>query len=198
MLPKPTNDSCLRSFVGRTTTTRRSSKPKLKRPTRLERREKRPKGWNRSGGLRKLSRQRKKGGRGVSLPALGTGTGTTGEIGVVGRDIGRVMGRKTRREVARRDVADVALNLPKGTGPVVPPGADLMMRTSPTALPDAAPIPTRRRTDHTVLLDAPNTLTDPVHRAAVHIPLVHPTPTPHPPLSHPRWTSISRNRTTPT
>ena len=118
-----------------------------------------------------------------------------GEIGVVGRDTGRMMGRKTRREAARRDVVDVALNLMRGTGPVVPPDADPMRRTNPTALPDAAPIPRRRRTDHTALLDAPNTLTDPVRRVAGHIPLVHPTPTPHPPLSHLRWTSISRNRT---
>ena len=57
----------------------------------------------------------------MSLPAVGTGTGTMGEIGVVGRDIGKMEERKTRREAVRRDAADVALNLSKGTGPVVPP-----------------------------------------------------------------------------
>lgn len=195
MLPKPTNDSCLRSFVERTTTTRPSSRLKPKRPTRLEQRERRPRGWNGSGGLRKLSRQRKRGGRGVSLLALGTEAGTMGEIGVVERDIGRMKERKTHREAVKRDVVDIALNLTKGTDLVVPPDAGPMRRTNPTVLPNATPIPTKRRTDHTVLLDAPNTLTDPVHRAAAHIPLVHPTPTPHLPLSRLRWTSILRNRT---
>ena len=80
-------------------------------------------------------------------------------------------GRKARREAVRRDVADVALNLTKGTVPVALPDADLMRRINPTALLDAAPIPTRRRTDHTVPLDALNPLTDPAHHAAAHIPL---------------------------
>jgi hypothetical protein len=114
-----------------------------------------------------------------------------GEIGVVGRGAGRMKERKTRREAARRDVVDVALNPTRRTNPVVLPDTGLT-RINPTALPGVTPIPTRRKTDHTVLLEAPDAHTDPAPHTVAHIPLV--LPLNHPPLSHLRWTNTLRNR----
>jgi len=90
MLPKPTNDSFPRSFVGQTTITRRSSKPKVKPPRKLEQRGRRLRGWRGSGGLRKLSRLRRRGGRRVSLLVVGIETGAMEEKGVIGRGVGRM------------------------------------------------------------------------------------------------------------
>ena len=195
---KPTNDSSPRSFVGRMTTTRRSSKPKPKLPRRLERRERRLRGWSGSGGLRKLSRPRRRGGRRVSLLVVGIEAGTMEEKGVVGKGVERTKQRKTHRGVARRDVGGGVLNLPKRTDPTALPDVDLTRRTYPTVLPDATLILTTRRTNHTVLLDVPNAHIDPLHHTVAHIPLVLLLPpNHHPPLSHPKWTSILRNRTTP-
>jgi len=197
MLPKPTNDFCPKSFVGRTTTTRRSSKPKLRRPTMLGPRERRPKGWNGSGEPRKLSKQRKRGGRGVSLPAVGIETGIVAKTGVVGRGVERLKERKTHRGAARRDVEDVALNL-KMTDPDVLPDVDPMTRTSHTVPHDAAPIPMKTRTEinHTVLLDALNVHIDPVHHAVAQSHLVLPLLSQHLPLFRQKWTSISSKRMT--
>lgn len=196
MLLKPTNGSCPRSFVGRTITTRRSSKPKPRRPMTLERRERRPRGWNGSGELRRPSRRRGRGGRGVSLLVVGIETGTMGGIGVAGRGVELMKERKVRREAARRDVVDIALILTRGINPVVLPDAGPTRRINPTALLDTTLTPTTRK-DHTVLQDAPNALTDPVpiHHAVAHIPPA--LPPNHLPLFHLRWTSISRNRMTP-
>jgi len=127
---------------------------------------------------------------------VGTETGTMGEKGVVGKGAGRVRERMIRRGAARRDVVGVVLNLTGGTDPVVLPDADLTRRTNPTVLPDATPIPMRRGIDHTVLLDVPNALTDPAHHVVALILLILHLPPDHPPLSHPRWTNISRKRTT--
>jgi len=132
----------------------------------------------------------------VSLLVVGIETGTIREKGAAGRGLGRMKQRKTRREVVRRDVVDVVLSPPR-IDLVVLPDVD-PTRTSPTVLLDAAPIPMREwieRTYHTVLLDVLDVLTDLVHHAVAHIPLVIPLPPKHPLLSHPRWTSILRNRT---
>ena len=161
---------------------------------RPERRERRPRGWNGSGGQRKLSKPRRREGRGVSLPVVGIETGTMGKIGAVGRDVGGTKGRVTPREAVRRDVVGVALSLTGRTDPVVLPDADLTRTTNPTALPDVVITPRKRgrkRAGHIVLLDAPNALTDPLRRAIARILLI--LPPNHPPLSHLRWTSILRN-----
>lgn len=121
-----------------------------------------------------------------------------GEKGVAGRGVEMMNQRKTRRGAARRDVADVVLNLPRAD-PVVLPGVRLTERknpTNPTVRPDATPIQMRRRIGHTVLLGTPNALADLVHHAAAQTPLVIHPPLNRPPLSHPRWTSISMNRMT--
>jgi len=147
----------------------------------------------------------------VSLLVAGIEAGIVGERGVVGSDIGRMTREMTLPGVVRRDDAGVVPDPPRRTDPVVLPGADLMRRTNPTVPPDTIPIPTRRK-DHTVLLDVtptptkrtdrtapldiPNAPVDLVLRAAVHIPLVVPLPPNHPPPSHPRWTSILKNRMT--
>lgn len=61
-LPKPTNDSCLRSSAGRTTITRRSSRLNLKRHMKHGRRERRLRDWRGSGELRRLLWQKRRGG----------------------------------------------------------------------------------------------------------------------------------------
>jgi hypothetical protein len=134
----------------------------------------------------------------VSLPAVGIETGIVAKTGVVGRGVETLKERKAHRGAARRDVEDVALNL-KMTDPDALPDVDPMTRKSHTVLHDAAPIPTRNRTEinHTVLLDALNVRIDPVHHAVAQSHLVLPLLPQHPPLVRQKWTSTSSNRMTP-
>lgn len=133
----------------------------------------------------------------MSLPAAGIETGIVAKKGVAGRGVEMLKERKIRRGAARRDVEDVTLNL-KMTDPHVLPDVDPMTRTNHTVLHDAAPTPTKNRTEinHTVLLDALNVRIDPVHHAVAQGHPVLPLPPQHPPLFLLKWTSISSNRMT--